>query len=238
MLFLLLAAVELGNFAALAEREEAGFGVGEELLPGVGNIEVAHGELPDAVAWGEGGFSLLHAEALGMEGEVWRLGVKDGVVVAAALLECDLAGDGSGDPALGGLAEHDCLGVEPTALIEQAAELAAIAAVLLDGVLVVDAGDEALVSNKEQGEARSLVDAAALGLDDSILNLVRHAQAVAAADAVGFAKKFDGVIELLAIEGGRETLFEANGDLFALDLDIIAPEGRAHDGDNDLDRRR
>src|ERR1039458_9247561 len=201
MLFLLLTAVELGHFAPFAEREEAGFGVGEELLPGVGNVEVAHDELPDAVARGEGGFSLLHAEALGMEGEVGRLGVEDGVVVAASQLECDLAGDGFGDPALGGFAEHDRLGVEPTALIDQTAELAAIVAVLLNGVLIVDAGDEAFVSDKEQGHARSLVDAAALGLDDSVFNLIGHAQAVTAADAVGFEEEVDWVVELLAVEG-------------------------------------
>ncbi len=127
-------------------------------------------------------------------------------------------------------------GVEPAALVEQAAELAAILAVLLDGVLVVDAGDETLVSDEEQSEARSLVDAAALGLDDAVLNLVGHAEAVAAADAVGFEQELDGIVELLAVESDREALFEADGDLFALDLDIVAPEGRAHDGDDDLDR--
>src|ERR1700756_1563310 len=104
MLFLLLHAGEKGHFVAYAEREEAAFGVSEELLPGVGDVEVAHGELSDAVARGEGGFCLLHTEALGMEGEVGRLGVENGVVVAAAQLECNLAGDGFGDPALGGLA--------------------------------------------------------------------------------------------------------------------------------------
>ena len=48
---------------------------------------------------------------------------------------------GFGHPALGGFAQHDGLRIEPAALVEQAAELAAIVAVLLDGVLVVDAGD-------------------------------------------------------------------------------------------------
>ena len=85
-----------------------------------------------------------------MEGEVGRLGVEDGVVVAAAQLDGDFAGDGFGDPALGGFTEHDGLGVEPAALIEQAAEFAAIAPVLLDGVLVVNAGDEALVAMKSK----------------------------------------------------------------------------------------
>ena len=52
---------------------------------------------------------------------------------------------------------------------------------------------EALVSDEEQGQARGLVDAAALGLDDAIFNLVAHAQAVAAADAVGFEEQSDRV---------------------------------------------
>src|SRR5215472_9958809 len=220
MLFLLPAAVELGHFASYAQREEAGFGVGDELLPGVGDVEIAHGELPDAVARREGGFRLLHAEALGMEGEIGRLGVEDGVVVAAAQLQCDLASDGLGDPALGGFTEHDRLGVKPAALVEQAAEFAAVVAVLLDGVLVVDAGDEAFVSDKEQGKARGLIYAAALGLNDPVFDLVGHSQAMSAADAVGFQKKLDGVGELLAVEGDREAFFEANGDLFALDLGI------------------
>ena len=37
----------------------------------------------------EGGFALFHGEALGVEGEVGRVGVEDGVVVAAAEFEGD-----------------------------------------------------------------------------------------------------------------------------------------------------
>ena len=104
-----------------------------------------------------------------------------------------VAGDGFGDPALGGFAEHDGLGVEPAALVEEAAELAAAVAVLLDGVFVVDAGDEAFVGDEEEGEAGGLVDAAALGFDDAVFDLVAHAEAVAAADAVGFEHEGYGV---------------------------------------------
>src|SRR5580700_1944963 len=128
---LFFATVELGHFAASAEGKKAGRSVGEEFLACVGDVEVAHGELADAVTRGEGGFGLLHAEALGMEGEVRRLGVEDGVVVAAAQLQGDFASDGFGDPALGGFAKHDCLGVEPATLVEEAAELAAMVPVLL-----------------------------------------------------------------------------------------------------------
>jgi hypothetical protein len=65
----------------------------------------------------------------------------------------------------------------------------------------VDAGDEALVSDKEQGEARSLVDAAGFGFNNAVLNLIGHAEAVAAADAVGFEEQVDGRVELPAVEG-------------------------------------
>ena len=91
---------------------------------------------------------------------------------------------------------------------------------------------------KSKARPGCFVDAAALGLDDAVLNLVGHAQAVAAADAIGFEKKFNGIVELPAIESDRKTLFEADCDLFALDLDIIAPECRAHDGNDDFDGRR
>ena len=122
-----------------------------------------------------------------------EVGIEDRVVVAAAEFERDLAGDGFGDPALRGFAQHDGLRVEPAALVEQAAELAAVVAVLLDGVFVVDAGDEALVGDEEQREAGGLVDAAALGFDDAVFDLVAHAEAVAAADAVGFEHQRYGV---------------------------------------------
>ena len=49
---------------------------------------------------------------------------------------------------------------------------------------------------------------------------------MAAADAVGFEQQFDGIVELLAVESDGKALFKADGDLFALDLDIVAPEGR------------
>jgi hypothetical protein len=80
-------------------------------------------------------------------------------------------------------------------------EAAAVVAVLLDGVLVVDAGHQALVGDEQQRQAGRLVDAAALGLDDAVLDLVAHAQAVAAADAVGFQDQFDRVVEGLAVQG-------------------------------------
>ena len=79
-----------------------------------------------------------------------------------------------------------------------------------------------------------LVDAAALGFDDAVFDLVAHAEAVAAADAVGFEHEGDGVGELFAVERDGEAFFEADGDLFGFDGDVVAPEGDAHDGGDDL----
>ena len=54
-----------------------------------------------------------------------------------------------------------------------------------------------------------LVDAAALGLDDAVLDLVAHAQAVAAADAVGLEQQLDLVVEARAVERDRQAFVEA-----------------------------
>src|SRR6185437_12682141 len=165
-------------------------------------------------------------------------GVEDRVVVAAAEFERDLAGDGLGDPALRGFAEHDGLRIEPAALVEQAAELAAVLAVLLDGVLVVDAGYEALVSREEQRKAWGFIDAAGLGFDDAVLDLIAHAEAVAAADVVGFEHQLDGVFQLFAVQCNWPALFEADADLFGFDGNVVTPEGDAHDGLDNLHRSR
>jgi hypothetical protein len=50
---------------------------------------------------------------------------------------------------------------------------------------------------------------------------------VAATDAIGFEKKLDEIVEMAAVEGDGNALFKTDGDLFALDFDIVAPEGRA-----------
>jgi hypothetical protein len=75
-------------------------------------------------------------------------------------------------------------------------------------------------------------------LQNAVLNLIGHAEPVSSSDMIRFQEQCDGVVELLAVEGNGPALFEANRDLFALDRDIVAPECRAHDWDNDLDGRR
>ena len=116
---------------------------------------------------------------------------------------------GARDPALRGLAQHHRLRIEPAALIEQAAEPAAVVAVLLDRVLVVDAGDEPLVGDEQQRHAGRLVDAAALGLDDAVLDLVAHAEARGGRRSRWpRASAATGVLEADAVQRDRLALVE------------------------------
>ena len=64
----------------------------------------------------------------------------------------------------------------------------------------------------KQGQARGFVDAAALGFDDAVLDLVAHAQAMAAADAIGFQQQGDWVAVLDAVQRHRHAFFKAHGD--------------------------
>jgi hypothetical protein len=50
--------------------------------------------------------------------------------------------------------------------------------------------------------------------------------------------ELDGVGVLGAVEGDGKAFFEADGDFFGLDGDVVAPEGRAHDRGDDLHRGR
>ena len=109
---------------AIPQRNQPGPGVDAQLGAGIGDVEVAHGELADAVRRRERRVvHLFHGEALGRVGQVGACCVEDGVVVAAAQFERDFAGDGAGHLALGSFAQHHGLRVEPAALVEQAAEL-------------------------------------------------------------------------------------------------------------------
>ena len=135
-----------GRAAPPADSRSPVFSVGEQLVARVADVEVPHRQLPDAILRRERRLALFHRQPLGLVGEVRARRVEDRVVVAAAQLERDLAGDRARDPALRRLAQHHRLRIEPAALVEQPAEPAAVVAVLLDRVLVVDAGDEPLVA--------------------------------------------------------------------------------------------
>ena len=160
-------------------------GVQLELGAGVGDVEVAHRQLADPVGRPErGGLHALHRQLVRVVGERRAVGAQDRVVLAAPQPQRHLAGDQRGDPALHRLAQHQRLRVEPAALVEQPAEPAALVVVGREGVLVVDRVEQPLVGDPEQRHARRLVDAARLGLDDPVLDLVGHAEPVPAADLV------------------------------------------------------
>jgi hypothetical protein len=180
--------------------------------------------LPDAILRRERRGSLFHREPLGLVGEVGARRVEDRIVVAPPQLERHLAGDRARDPALRGLAEHHGLGIEPAPLVEQPSEPAAAIPVLLDRVLVVDAGDEPLVGDVQERHSGRLVDPAALGLDDPVLDLVAHADAMAAADRVGFEHERPFVREADAVERDRTSLGEANRNGLRPHDDVVAPE--------------
>src|SRR6185436_4143435 len=88
---LLRVAAQPEHLRARTRAEEAGLRVRDELLARVGDVEVAHRELADAVGRREAQLALFHRQALGLVGEVARFGVQDRVVVAAAQLQRHLA---------------------------------------------------------------------------------------------------------------------------------------------------
>ena len=106
--------------------------------------------------------------------------------------------------------------------------------VLLNRVFVVDTGDQTLVGNVQKGHTRGFVDAAALGFDDAVFDLIAHAQAVTTANAVGFHHQFDRIGKFFAIESNRLAFFEANAHGFGRNLNVFVPESDAHDRFNDL----
>ena len=106
-------------------------GVELELAARVGDVEVAHGELADPVGRTEDGVvGALHRQLVGVVGERRAVGGEDGVVLTATQPQRHLAGDERRHPALDRLAHHQRLRVEPAALVEQAAEPAALVVVV------------------------------------------------------------------------------------------------------------
>ena len=122
-------------------------------------------------------------------------------------------------------------------MVQQATQAQTVDAVLLDGVFVVDAADQALVSDVQQGHAWGFVNATRFGFDDAVFNLVRHAQAMTAANAVGFQNQFYGVGKGFAIQRNWHAFFKAHGHGFGFDFNVVAPESHAHDRLYDFDAR-
>ena len=203
----------------------------------VRDVEVAHGELADPVQRAERGvLGALHRQLVRVVGEGRPTRVEDRVVVAATQPQHDLAGHRRGDPPLQRLAKHERLGVEPTPFVEQPPKPPPFVVVVGDGVLVVDRRQQPLVGDEQQRHAGCFIDPAALGLDDPVLDLVGHAEPVAASDDVGLVDQSHRVGELLPVDRHRATLDEGDRDVLGGHVNGRVPEPHAHDRFDDLDR--
>ena len=114
--------------------------------------------------------------------------------------------------------DHEGLGVEPAAFVEEASQSSSFVSVVLDGAFIVDGVYESLVGDEKKGHTGGFVDAPALGFDDSVLDLVAAAEAVPAADFVGLENHGDLVLERLAVDGDWPAFSEFDGDFFGFDL--------------------
>ena len=135
-------------------------------------------------------------------------------------------------------AQHQRLVVEPASLVEEAPEPAAGVGVLLERRLVVDRRQQPLVGDVQERQPGRLVDAAALRLDDAVLDLVGHAKAVAAADRVRRPQQRNRVaLVLVAVDRDRHAVLEADRRDLGLDLEAGVPVRDAHDRLDDLHAR-
>ncbi len=107
--------------------------------------------------------------------------------------------------------------------------------ILLNGVFVVNTGQQTLVSDVQQRHPRGFIDAAAFRFNDTVFDLVAHAQTVTAADAVRFQHHLNIIAEGFAVQGYRVALLEADGHNFCRDLHAFVPELHAHNRVDDLD---
>src|SRR5699024_4949117 len=130
---------------------------------GVGDVQVAHGQLTDTVVWTKGCVgNAFHGQFFWGVRQVVTGGIQDGVVVTAAQAEGDFTGDGGANPALNGFTDHQRLWIKPAAFVHQATQSVAVDVVVLDGVFVMDRIEQALVGDVQQGHSRCFVDAADL----------------------------------------------------------------------------
>src|SRR5688500_7698752 len=148
---------QVGQRIPVARRQQARSRVREKLLARIGDVEVPHRQLSDPILRREGRLALFHGQPLGLIREVRTSRIEDGVVVPAAELESHLSRDRARHPALRGLTQHERLRIEPPALIQQTTKAPAVLAVLLDRVLVMNAGDETLVGDEQKSQDRKSV---------------------------------------------------------------------------------
>jgi hypothetical protein len=94
----------VGERRSLAGREQAGLRICQKLVSRIGDVEIAHRQLSDAVLRRERRLALFHGQAFGLVRQVRAACVHDRVVVPASQLDDDLTGDGARDPPLRRLA--------------------------------------------------------------------------------------------------------------------------------------
>ena len=82
----------------------------------------------------------------------------------------------------------------------------------------------------QQGHAGSLVNAAALGFDNAVLDLVGHAEPMASTNRVRLGEQGYRIGKLTTVQGHRHAFRKAHADRLGLHHDIFAPERHAHDG--------
>ena len=180
-------------------------GVQLELGARVGDVEVAHRELADPVGRAEGGvLGALHRQLVRVVGERRAVGAQDRVVLAAAQPQRHLAGDERRRPSAGSTRAASA----PAGPASGPRRAAGPGGGPRRGSWrwcprCGSALSEPLVGDPEQRHARRLVDAAGLGLDDPVLDLVGHAQAVPAADRVGLVHQRDRVVVRAAVDRDR-----------------------------------
>src|SRR5690349_18163408 len=108
--------------------------------------------------------------------------------------------------------EEARLRVVPATLVEQSAEPATEVRVLIERVLVVDRAEQPLVRDVEERHAGRFVDAAALRLDDAVLDLIADAEPVPAADRVRLEHGGGERAQLLRAAAAAAARLERDGD--------------------------
>ena len=93
----------------------------------------------------------------------------------------------------------------------------------------MNAGHQPLVPDEEERETRRLVNAPALGLDDAVLDLIRHAEAVTPANPVGLLNQPHRIVIGHAVDGNRPPLLEPHRHDLRFDADVVTPERHPHD---------
>ena len=107
--------------------------------------------------------------------------------------------------------------------------------ILFNGVFVVNTGKQTFIRNVQQRHPRSLVNTTAFRFDDTVFNLIAHAQTVTTADAVSFQHHFYVVAKGFTVQRHRMTLLKAYCDFFCRDLHALIPELHAHNRVDDFD---